>query len=63
MLSMAYDFENNWILILGNPIEKRSVLIFVICCALTVLAAVGLCYCFMVYGAADEVVPLEVVEA
>lgn len=60
---MADDCENDWILILGNPIEKRSVLIFVICCALTVLAAVGICYCFMVYGAADEVVPLEVVEA
>jgi hypothetical protein len=59
---MADNIGNDWVLILGHPVEKRSVFMFLIFCALTVSAAVGLCYYFVIYGAADELVPLKVVE-
>lgn len=60
---MADNVGNDWVLILGHPVEKRSVWLFSIACALCVLAAVGLYYAFTVYRAAGEVEPLELVAA
>ena len=59
---MADNVGSDWVVILGHPVEKRAVIMCVISCALIVLAAVGICYYFVLYGAGDAVAPLEVVE-
>jgi hypothetical protein len=58
---MADNVGNDWVLILGYPVERRSVWLFSIAYALCVLAGVGLYYAFTVYRVADEVEPLELV--
>lgn len=60
---MARNVRGDWVVILGHPVQKRSILMFVISCVLIVLAAVGLCFHFVVYGAVDGVAPLEVLDA
>jgi hypothetical protein len=63
-LYMAYNVGNDWVLILGHPVEKHSILRFLILSALCLLVVVGMAYyVFTVYGSVDEVEPLKVAAA
>ncbi|MEN8662709.1 MAG: hypothetical protein ACN4GF_07880 [Lentimonas sp.] len=60
---MADHIDKNWILILGHPVEKRSIWLFLIASVLCVLAAVGIYYAYAVSLASDSFEPQEITVA